>query len=131
MATGLVDRHGRGVAFRHEIARSAVLEATAPGVEPALHTAMIDALEAVGGEVSVLAHHAAAAGDVPRILQYAPAAAVEASRSGAHREAVAFYQAALHHVGADTATRATRRDSCSSTPSATADLPVNPSTPAT
>ena len=48
-ATGLVDRHGRGVAFRHEIARSAVLEATAPGVEPALHAAMIDALEAVGG----------------------------------------------------------------------------------
>ena len=49
-ATGLVDRHGRGVAFRHEIARSAVLDATAPGAEPALHAAMIDALEAVGGD---------------------------------------------------------------------------------
>ena len=54
----------------------------------------------------MLAHHAAAAGDVPRILRYAPAAAAEASRSGAHREAVAFYETALHHVGADTATRA-------------------------
>jgi DNA-binding CsgD family transcriptional regulator len=105
-ATGLVDRHGKGVAFRHEIARSAILEATAPGVEPALHAAMIDALEAVGGDVSVLAHHAAAAGDVPRILRYAPAAAAEASRSGAHREAVAFYQTAQHHVGDDTATHA-------------------------
>jgi len=111
-ATGLVDRHGRGVAFRHEIARSAILEATAPGGEAALHTAMIEAVEAVGGEPSVLAHHAAAAGDVARVLRYAPAAAAEASLSGAHREAVAFYETALHHAGtgtgsaSDTATRA-------------------------
>ena len=46
------------------------------------------------------------AGDVARILRYAPAAAAEASRSGAHREAVAFYETALRHVGDDTATRA-------------------------
>ena len=104
-ATGLVDRHGRGVAFRHEIARSAVLEATAPGSEVALHAAMIDALEGLGGDASVLAHHAAAAGDVARVLRYAPAAAAEASRSGAHREAVAFYETALRHAG-DSATRA-------------------------
>jgi DNA-binding CsgD family transcriptional regulator/tetratricopeptide (TPR) repeat protein len=102
-ATGLVDRHGRGVAFRHEIARSAVLDAVAPGSEQALHAAMIDALEAVGGDPSALAHHAAAAGDVPRILRYAPAAAAEASRSGAHREAVAFSETALRHLGNDTA----------------------------
>ena len=74
--TGLVDRHGRGVAFRHEIARSAVLDATAPGAEPALHAAMIDALEAVGGDPSVLAHHAAAAG------RRAPDPAVRAGGGG-------------------------------------------------
>ena len=101
--TGLLDRHGRGVAFRHEIARSVVLGAAVPGSERALHAAMIDALESVGAEPSVLAHHAAAAGDVPRILRYAPAAAAEASRSGAHREAVAFFETALRHVGDDTA----------------------------
>ena len=104
--TGLIDRHGPGVAFRHEIARSAILGATVPGSEAALHAAMIDALETVGGDPSVLAHHAAAAGDVARVLRYAPAAAAEASRSGAHREAVAFSEAALRHVGDDTATRA-------------------------
>ena len=104
--TGLLDRQGRGVAFRHEIARSAVLGAVVPGSEPALHATMIDALEAVGAEPSVLAHHAAAAGDVARILRYGPAAGAEASRSGAHREAVAFYEAALHHVGDDAAGRA-------------------------
>ncbi len=105
-ATGLVDRHGKGVAFRHEIARAAVLEATAPGAEPELHATMIDALEAVGGDPSLLAHHATASGDVPRILRYAPEAAAEAARPGAHREAVAFYETALRHVGDDPATRA-------------------------
>jgi DNA-binding CsgD family transcriptional regulator len=78
---------------------------------------MIDALEAVGGDPSALAHHAAAAGDVPRILRYAPAAAAEASRSGAHREAVAFSETALRHLGndapADTATRADLLESMS------------------
>ncbi len=68
---------------------------------------MIEALETVDADPSVLAHHAAAAGDVPRVLRYAPAAAAEASRSGAHREAVAFFEAALRHVGDDAATRAT------------------------
>ncbi|MGY1770898.1 ATP-binding protein [Blastococcus sp. SYSU D00813] len=105
-ATGLLDRRGRGVAFRHEIARSAVLEATTPGAEPALHTAMVGALEACGGDPSLLAHHAAAAGDVARVLRYAPAAAAEASSSGAHREAVAFYETALRHAGRDAARRA-------------------------
>jgi DNA-binding CsgD family transcriptional regulator/tetratricopeptide (TPR) repeat protein len=105
-ATGLVDRQGRGVAFRHEIARAAILAATAPGAEAALHATMIDALETVGADPSVLAHHSVAAGDVPRILRYAPAAAAEASRSGAHREAVAFSETALRHVGEDAATRA-------------------------
>ncbi len=105
-STGLIERDGRGVAFRHEIARSAVLDATAPGSETALHAAMIDALEAIGGDPSVLAHHAAAAGDAARVLRYAPEAAVESSRSGAHREAVAFYETALRHVGDDAAARA-------------------------
>ena len=100
-ATGLLDRRGRGVAFRHEIARSAVLGAVPPGAEPALHTRMIEALEAAGGDASVLAHHATAAADVPRILRYAPAAAADAARSGAHREAVAFYELALRHLGDD------------------------------
>ena len=100
-ATGLVDRLGHRVAFRHEIARSAVLGATAPGAEPALHAEMIVALEALDGDASALAHHAAAAGDIKRILRYAPAAAAEASRSGAHREAVAFFETALAHTGPD------------------------------
>jgi tetratricopeptide (TPR) repeat protein len=106
-ATGLLDRRGRGVAFRHEIARLAVLGAAPPGAEPALHASLIEALEVTGADASVLAHHANAAGDTARILRYAPAAAAEAARSGAHREAVAFYELALGHlVQDDDATRA-------------------------
>jgi DNA-binding CsgD family transcriptional regulator len=105
-ATGLLERRGRGVAFRHEIARTAVLDAVPPGTEQALHGTMIEALEGIGGDASVLAHHAAAAADVPRILRYAPVAAAEAARSGAHREAVAFYELALRHID-DVAARAT------------------------
>ena len=43
-------------------------------------------------------------------MRFAPAAAAEASRSGAHREAVAFYETALRHAGssaADSTVRAT------------------------
>jgi DNA-binding CsgD family transcriptional regulator len=104
-ATGLLERRGHGVAFRHDIARSAVLGAVPPGTERALHATMIEALEGIGGDASLLAHHAAAAADVPRILRYAPAAATEAARSGAHREAVAFYELALRHTD-DPAARA-------------------------
>ncbi|MDT7634144.1 MAG: hypothetical protein QOI50_6074 [Pseudonocardiales bacterium] len=105
-ATGLVDRRGAGVAFRHEIARSAVLDGTAPGVESTLHARMLEALERIGAEPSVLTHHAAAVGDAPRVLRHAPAAAAGAARSGAHREAVAFYETALRHAGDEPATRA-------------------------
>ena len=105
-ATGLLDRRGTGVAFRHEIARTAVLDAVPPGAEAGLHAAMIVALERVGGDASVLAHHAAAAADTARILRYAPAAAAEAARSGAHREAVAFYELALPCTDGDRTGRA-------------------------
>ena len=104
-ATGLVDPVGYGVAFRHEIARSAVLEAVTPGTAPALHAAMVTACEQVGAEVSVLAHHAVAAGDTARTLRYASEAAAQASQAGAHRESVAFYETALG-AATDQATRA-------------------------
>ena len=78
---------------------------------------MIDALEAIGGDPSVLAHHAAAR---PTCADPAlrPAAGTEAARSGAHREAVAFYELALGHAerDPDAARRCSRpcRGSCTS-----------------
>jgi DNA-binding CsgD family transcriptional regulator len=105
-ATGLIDRRGTGIAFRHEIARSAVLDATAPGVEAGLHMTMIEALEPISTEWAVLAHHAAGAGDVTRTRRYAWAAADQARAAGAHREAVAFYELVLAQGGLDDPSRA-------------------------
>ena len=65
---------------------------------------MIQALEMVGGGPSVLAHHAVAAGDVPRVLRYAPLAGRRAAAD--HREAVSFYETALTQVGDDQALHA-------------------------
>jgi hypothetical protein len=42
-----------------------------------------------------LAHHAHASGDREALLEYAPAAARQASAAGAHRESMAFYALAL------------------------------------
>jgi tetratricopeptide (TPR) repeat protein len=44
---------------------------------------------------------------VARILRYSAEAAAEAARSGAHREAVAFYDVALRHAADDPEVRAT------------------------
>ena len=104
-ATGLLDRHGRGLAFRHEIARLAVLEAVAPGSEAALHVAMIDALEAAGGDAERAGPPRAGRRRVPGVEVRARRRG-DASRSGAHREAVGFFEPALCHVGNDPATRA-------------------------
>ena len=48
-------------------------------------------------DLSRLAHHAEAAGDREAVLAYAPLAAAEASKLGAHREAASHYARALRH----------------------------------
>ncbi len=64
----------------------------------ALHRAALAALaEPPSGDpdLSRLAHHAAAAGDVEAVRRFAPAAAERAASLGAHREAAAQYALAL------------------------------------
>jgi DNA-binding CsgD family transcriptional regulator/tetratricopeptide (TPR) repeat protein len=102
LGVGLVERRDTGLSFRHEIARTAVLDAAAES-QTLLHAAMLEALEVSGADASRLAHHAVAAGDVPRILAFAPVAAEESARAGAHREAVSLYGVALAHVSASDA----------------------------
>ena len=47
------------------------------------------------GDLALLTHHAEAAGDADAVLRYAPAAAAQATASGAHPEAAAQYDRAL------------------------------------
>ena len=51
-----------------------------------------------GVDVARLVHHAAGAGDTAAILRYAPDAARDARRNGAHREAAAHYRVVLEHA---------------------------------
>jgi DNA-binding CsgD family transcriptional regulator len=102
IATGLVSADGATVAFRHELARSAVEDATPPPRRLGLQRRILRALTTRDeGEIDParLAHHAEAAGDVEAVLVFAPAAAARAVTTGAYREAAAQYARALRLGG--------------------------------
>ena len=98
LASGVLTAGQAHVAFRHELARLAIEEAMPPNRRLALHRAALAALASRGGDdpqVARLAHHADAAGEREGVLRWAPAAAEQAARRGAHREAAAQYGRAL------------------------------------
>jgi DNA-binding CsgD family transcriptional regulator len=114
LAAGMLVGQGELLAFRHELARQAVLESISPPRRIALHRMTLDALRAAPGgrrDLARLAHHAAGAGDREAVLAFAPAAARQASDATAHRSAAALYRLALDvAAGLPPATRATLLD---------------------
>jgi DNA-binding CsgD family transcriptional regulator/tetratricopeptide (TPR) repeat protein len=85
---GVLVLEGDRLSFRHELARLAAEGAIPAGRWRGLQARLLAALELRAGvDRARLAHHADCAGDVERVLRYAPAAAREASSRGAHREA--------------------------------------------
>ncbi len=95
LAAGILTAGADGVGFRHELARRAVEESLPPHRRRDLHRRALDALAARPADLARLAHHAEAAGDTAAVLRYAPAAAEQASATGAHREAAEEYARAL------------------------------------
>ncbi len=98
LESGIVTAAWTQVAFRHELARLAIEDATPPDRRLALHRCALAALAARDSEAADfarLAEHAEAADDGPAVLQWAPRAAERAGASGAHREAAAQYARAL------------------------------------
>jgi len=98
LATGVLVSGGDGIAFRHELAREAVVETLTPARRLALHRRILDALsDPPGGppDAARLAEHADAALDRDAVLNWAPAAAREANAARAYREAAAQYARAL------------------------------------
>ncbi len=88
------------ISFRHELTRRAIAGAVPAARLMALNQRVLAALiEQDGADVSRLVHHAAQAGDLDAIVQYGPAAARDAARAGAHREAVAHFDLVLGHGG--------------------------------
>lgn len=95
---GLLHTVGRSVRFRHELARLAVEHAIPPVRVPDLHARVLAHLaEQADSAPARLAYHADRAGDRDAVLGYAPAAAEQAIRLGAHREAVAHLERALRY----------------------------------
>ena len=93
------------LAFRHELAREAVLNGLRPAATRALHKRLCKALTEQAPtharvELARLVHHANGAQDAHMVLQLAPRAARQAARLGAHRQAAAHLASALHFVDA-------------------------------
>jgi DNA-binding CsgD family transcriptional regulator/tetratricopeptide (TPR) repeat protein len=95
---GLLRYHDETLAFRHELGRLAV-ESTIPRSRPqALHQSILQSLIERDADLSQLVHHASLAQDVKALIEYAPRAAQQAARAGAHREAAAHLATALRYV---------------------------------
>jgi DNA-binding CsgD family transcriptional regulator/tetratricopeptide (TPR) repeat protein len=102
LASGVLRQVTGGIAFRHELARVTVEDSLSPTRRLALHRAVLLALtDSTRGadDLARLAHHAENAADADAVLRYAPAAAEEATRAGAHRQAAAQYSRALRFAG--------------------------------
>ena len=100
LARGMLALHGDSLAFRHELARQAVLESISPPHRLVLHRMALDALRssaATRDDLARLAHHAEAAHDREAILEFAPAAAHQAVEARAHRAAAALFELALRY----------------------------------
>ncbi|HEY8474252.1 MAG TPA: AAA family ATPase [Natronosporangium sp.] len=95
---GLIAASPDRVSFRHELTRRAIVDSLTRVRRMALNRRVLAVLvDQPGVDLSRLVHHAAEAGDPAAIARYGPAAASEAARGGAHREAAAHYRLVLEH----------------------------------
>jgi ATP/maltotriose-dependent transcriptional regulator MalT len=96
-ARGLLVAQTDSLSFRHELARLAVHSAIPPERVRGMHEQVLQALAGHGSNLTRLIHHATLANNRAAVLEYAPLAAKEAARLGAHREAAAHLSAALRY----------------------------------
>jgi DNA-binding CsgD family transcriptional regulator/tetratricopeptide (TPR) repeat protein len=94
-ARGLLVVQSDAVGYRHELARLAIYGTIPAERACSLHGNIVQILVEHGSDPARLVHHATLAHDAKAVLNYAPLAATEASRLGAHREAAAHLSAAL------------------------------------
>jgi len=101
IAKGMLQSQSEYYAFRHELARQTILESISSQRKIALHRMALNALKEspeMRNDFAQLANHAEGTKDAESVLEYAPAAARQASALGAHRQASAHYRTALQYV---------------------------------
>jgi len=94
LACGVLSAEGNQLVFRHELARLAIEGTVSPTAAKRIHRSILDALEGRADSEDYparLAHHAEHAADADAVLKYAPEAAANAARMGAHGEAAEQY----------------------------------------
>lgn len=90
-----------GVAFRHELARRALLSSIPRTRQVALHENVLRfLLKEQHPDLSRVVHHAVAAGDVATVLSSGREAARQAARAGSHRQSLAHYEQVVEHLAA-------------------------------
>ncbi|MEV6298224.1 LuxR C-terminal-related transcriptional regulator [Actinoplanes sp. NPDC051861] len=94
LASGMLESTPNGIVFRHELARITIEESLLPQYRRTVHQGVLRALPDTA-DPSRIAHHAEAAGAADMVLTWAPIAAEQAAKRGAHREAAAQYARAL------------------------------------
>jgi len=93
---GAVEVRGDVVAFRHELARRAVVESLPASVRLGLHADVLRALlTRPDSDPFRVLHHAVEAGDDDAVIMHGMGAAREAARVGAHPQAAACYAQVL------------------------------------
>jgi DNA-binding CsgD family transcriptional regulator len=113
LASGVLGVQDGVFAFRHELARQAVMEALTPTRALSLHRLVLQALQAPSApssDLAQLAHHAEGAADEAAVLQFAPAAARDAATKGARRQAAQQFGRALRFARSPTSARASLLD---------------------
>ena len=100
--SGMLEDVDGSLRFRHELVRDAIYRRLTPARRRELHGRVLEVLEGgpSGTDVTILAHHAAAAGDGVAVLRHSPIAARRAAQLGAHKEAYALYRACLPFLDA-------------------------------
>ncbi|MEV0717826.1 AAA family ATPase [Asanoa sp. NPDC050611] len=99
VAGGVLVPTDDGVAYRHELLRTAVEDSLAPRQRAALHRTVLETLAEIDGiDPGRLVHHARGAGDADAVLRWGQIAAAAAARQGARREAAEHYRAAAAHA---------------------------------
>jgi DNA-binding CsgD family transcriptional regulator/tetratricopeptide (TPR) repeat protein len=96
VASGMLVERGGSVAFRHELARRALLETVDTGRRRRIHSQILRRLQAEPQvDPARLSHHANGAGDDVAVLAWGERAGKEAAVTGAHREAADQFRRAV------------------------------------
>jgi DNA-binding CsgD family transcriptional regulator len=98
ISRGMLQEQGDEYAFRHELARQAILESISMKRKRDLNRRVLAALKdwpQARSDHTRLASHAEGTKDAVAVLEYAPAAARQAAAAGAHRQASSWYELAL------------------------------------